>query len=263
MKSKKKEQIESAALKLFTEKGFRETTLNDIVTEADVSLATIYKHFKNKQELFEGLSIPELKYLRPQYERKKQEIVNTALMLFGEKGYNETSLDEIAKVCGFTRANLYQYFTSKEELFKEIIQQGKVLLQLNEMFQGNHKDIKEDLSLLAHAFLDTITEPERLNLFRLTIAESPKFPEAGKALYDNAIDKANSQLGQYLSQRQLAGTIPNFDAKFAARLFLGTLLSFFVVDYLIYPGKPEYSRNDIVDNAVAFFLNAIKDGQKY
>ncbi len=53
---------------------------------------------------------------RDKYRRKK-EIISVAYKLFMKKGYDHVSLDEIAKKAEFTKRTVYNYFTSKPDLF--------------------------------------------------------------------------------------------------------------------------------------------------
>ena len=54
-------------------------------------------------------------------EIRKQEILDTALKLFGENGYEKTSITDIAKVIGVAQGLCYRYFPSKEALFDSAI----------------------------------------------------------------------------------------------------------------------------------------------
>ena len=56
-------------------------------------------------------------------EVRKQEIIDTALRLFGEKGYEKTSITDIAKAIGVAQGLCYRYFPSKEALFDSAIEQ--------------------------------------------------------------------------------------------------------------------------------------------
>lgn len=56
MASKKREKIIAAAWKLFNEEGFSETTINDIIREADISKGTFYYYFRSKDDLLGTLS---------------------------------------------------------------------------------------------------------------------------------------------------------------------------------------------------------------
>ena len=53
-------------------------------------------------------------------EGRKAEIINVGTSLFAEKGYHGTTLDEIAEQVGITKAALYYYIKSKEEILQEI-----------------------------------------------------------------------------------------------------------------------------------------------
>lgn len=50
-----REKIDRTALRLFAEKGVDRATINDIATEAGIAEGTIYRHYKNKEELIWGL----------------------------------------------------------------------------------------------------------------------------------------------------------------------------------------------------------------
>lgn len=56
-------------------------------------------------------------------EVRRQEIIDTALQLFGEKGYEKTSITDIAKAIGVAQGLCYRYFPSKEALFDSAIEQ--------------------------------------------------------------------------------------------------------------------------------------------
>ena len=49
-------------------------------------------------------------------DRRRHEIFNAAVKLFAEKGFNETSMREIAEAAGVGKSTLYDYFPSKDEI---------------------------------------------------------------------------------------------------------------------------------------------------
>jgi AcrR family transcriptional regulator len=58
----------------------------------------------------------------PQYkEAAKERIINAAFQVFTKKGYQEATMDDIAKEVGVSKAALYQYFKNKKELLNEIV----------------------------------------------------------------------------------------------------------------------------------------------
>ncbi len=62
-----------AAKRVFSEKGFNKTTMEDISREAELSTGTLYLYFKNKEELFASLSFRILQYLLIRLEHVTKE----------------------------------------------------------------------------------------------------------------------------------------------------------------------------------------------
>ncbi|WP_295578775.1 TetR/AcrR family transcriptional regulator [uncultured Oscillibacter sp.] len=52
-------------------------------------------------------------------ELRRQEILETAMVLFTERGYEETSMRDIAQACHVVPGLCYRYFDSKQALFQE------------------------------------------------------------------------------------------------------------------------------------------------
>lgn len=55
------------------------------------------------------------------YEDRKLDILRAAAVLFAEKGYNETLLDDIAEQCGIGKSSLYHYHRSKHAILHGLI----------------------------------------------------------------------------------------------------------------------------------------------
>lgn len=56
-------------------------------------------------------------------EERRQEIIDTAMKVFYEKGYEKTSISDIAREMNVAQGLCYRYFSSKEELFDTAIDQ--------------------------------------------------------------------------------------------------------------------------------------------
>ena len=53
---------------------------------------------------------------------RKQEIIDASVKLFASKGFNNTTLDEIAASSEFGKGTIYNYFSSKEEIYSAIVE---------------------------------------------------------------------------------------------------------------------------------------------
>lgn len=110
-------------------------------------------------------------------QRTQQRILEAALEVFGEKGYHQCSVDRITKLAGCSRVSFYQYFSSKEDLFRHLT--GQVARQLAASTEalgtltpdlegwstirawvGRHADIYERYEPVFHAFQEAAESDE-------------------------------------------------------------------------------------------------------
>ena len=68
-------------------------------------------------------SRPTRPALRARYDRRRDEVVESAARVFAERGYAETTVAELAEELGLATGALYHYFAGKEELLIEICDQ--------------------------------------------------------------------------------------------------------------------------------------------
>lgn len=84
-------------------------------------------------------------------ESRKQQIMDVALKLFADKGYDSTPISKIAKEAEISKGLLYNYFKSKEELLIQIVNAG-----FQEMF--SYFDANKDGILTKEEFIYFIEE---------------------------------------------------------------------------------------------------------
>ena len=69
--------------------------------------------------------------------KTKRKIFEASMKLFAEKGYDATSIEEITATVGVAKGTLYYHFSSKEEIFNFLVEEGMKLLH-------NSVDLKID-----------------------------------------------------------------------------------------------------------------------
>src|SRR5487761_284235 len=82
-------------------------------------------------------------------EELRRRILRAAFAEFGRKGYDKTSLDDVAKVVGIARGTIYLYFKSKKEIFEAISAQ---MLKGFRMLLEQHEWTKGDIASTARSF---------------------------------------------------------------------------------------------------------------
>ncbi|QRG08988.1 TetR family transcriptional regulator [Xanthobacter dioxanivorans] len=104
---------------------------------------------------------------------RREQIVAVAGSLFAEKGYNRTSMRDIAEAAGLLSGSLYYYFSSKEELFLEVHGTGmKILTQATRSALEQGGDPWTRLGHLAAAHCRAVLENQGF-----MIMVFPEFPE--------------------------------------------------------------------------------------
>lgn len=66
---------------------------------------------------------PKSSRTRERGDRRKESILATAVRLFGERGYQGTSLDDVASAVGITRAGVLHHYSSKQELLWAVLEE--------------------------------------------------------------------------------------------------------------------------------------------
>src|SRR6202140_4538245 len=109
-------------------------------------------------------------------------IVDAAARLFLERGFGSVSMDELAVAAGLARRTLYNQFTSKEEIFREMLL--RVSGQLEDAFPlgiENRGNVEDVLCLIAQAILDLHARPGYRGFLRMVVADSRQFPWTAEA----------------------------------------------------------------------------------
>jgi AcrR family transcriptional regulator len=99
----------------------------------------------------------------PEYKEEAQSrILEAAQEAFSEKGYDMTTMEDIAQRIGVSKGALYSYFPSKRELFRSLTEQAQN--QLREVLSESFRE--RDLLKGASVFLDSALSPQyRSNLY--------------------------------------------------------------------------------------------------
>ncbi len=94
------------------------------------------------------------------YKVKRDEIVKAASRLFKERGYKSTTLAHVAEVAGVDRATVYYYVGSKEELFREAVQDlvDKNAANAQRVFRAKDLDAGQKLKQLVEALMVSYEE---------------------------------------------------------------------------------------------------------
>lgn len=138
-KEDKKELILKAAINIFSKKGFHNTTMDDIASEASLAKGTLYWHFKTKEELYFSLGLEQKMLIDKIFTsafmsdipplEKIQKILESIITYFIEsKTLNGLTLNIFGQGPNTFKGNIAQeiqnHFENYRSIFADIIKKG-------------------------------------------------------------------------------------------------------------------------------------------
>ncbi len=203
-------------------------------------------------------------------QKKVEAILQGAMQEFLTHGFAATTMDKVTAAAGVSKTTVYSYFQDKEKLFIALIERlittcGGVLNNQNpEMFQGKTAEVLTNfannlLNQFSKNFSDT---PEFLDLMRLMIAESGRFPGLAQHMVGHIDKNVVQVLSEFFrSHPELQIT----DPEATTRVFLGALVHYTMIEYMLQAGHiMPMDRQRLVDCLLNLIVGKQKrDGDKY
>jgi AcrR family transcriptional regulator len=184
----------------------------------------------------------------------REAIVEAAVGLFLERGFGSVSMDELAEAAGVARRTLYNQFTSKEEIFREMLK--RVSGQLESAFPPGIEtrgDAEEVLRLIARMILELHKNPEYLGFLRMVVADSRQFPWIAEE-FAAVMDPLTDRLARYLGHLTAMGVLTCHNPLLAAHQLMGALNEFSLWPWMVGRESLPVSTEEIIAETIGMFL---------
>ncbi|HJT23198.1 MAG TPA: helix-turn-helix domain-containing protein, partial [bacterium] len=114
------------------------------------------------------------------HEDQRMRLLSHARRLIANQGFKETSMSQIAKACKVTKAGLYHYFKSKEDILLAILgcyeeDNGDLKEKL-----AKAKGLEEALCSIAQNHLEKMSRPSQLEFLKILVNEAMTNPGVKK-----------------------------------------------------------------------------------
>lgn len=192
-------------------------------------------------------------------EKKRCSIVDTAIKLFIEQGFEGTKMDDIAEQADVSKQTIYSHFGSKENLFNGIM--DNLCGGYQSLFEQNISQYadnpKEALRLTMRHIIPEILSPQKVALNRLIYAEAIRHPELGQN-HLKIMQEYLSDLSEFMQHLAQKGFIKTDNPKTAARDFVSLMKGQMFIESLC-SSERLYSEEEVrahVDHAVDIFFKA-------
>jgi AcrR family transcriptional regulator len=190
--------------------------------------------------------------------RRREQIIETSLRLFAETGYHGTTVGDVCDALGVGKGVFYWYFSSKEDLFTELIQD--TLYSLRRAQQAAIEHMTDPVSRIDVGIKASIEffrdDPGRLGLIR-TASRYEEFA----ALVERGQEIVVADTATHIKEGMAQGSIRHGDPELMAHGILGAIFHFVEAYFGTYP-ETALDRPQLAEEAAAFCLRGLlnRDG---
>jgi TetR/AcrR family transcriptional regulator, mexJK operon transcriptional repressor len=209
--------------------------------------------------------VPAADALTPRSRAKRDQIRDGARRVFLRRGFADASTDAIAAEAGVSKQTLYVYYPSKEELLADVlahlIRQGPPgpLASVESPDLATPDGVRRALGSLAQGLLAQLMQPEYLALIRMVIAETPRLPRLGTLFRSTVPERVLGSIAAILEAGRVRGAVQDVDRDAAARMLVGALLTYAILDgLLVGDGPPRPPASERIDSIVDLFMRTIR-----
>ena len=193
-------------------------------------------------------------------EERRSQILDIALGLFSEKGFNGTRTREIADAAGISETLIFQHFESKEELYNAALRE---LHKPHPMKPEVEKQMveKDDFAVFKTLALHIIKHGRQdPRAIRLSIFSALEGTHLAEILHHREETEPDTQfLAEYIQQRVDEGAFKDVNARIAARLFAEAIDMYLVAEEARIAGPLlPFTDEETIDTLVRVLLYGLK-----
>lgn len=194
-------------------------------------------------------------------EFRRRSIVEAAREVFSEKGFDGTTIDNVAAKSEFAKATLYKFFRTKEDLYMSVVE--NVFTEINEIAEGAMNEdlpVREKFALFIHRLITHFSD--HADFFRLLMREVGRVNMAGWKGSPHAL--IHEKLNEILA-RELKRGIKNKEVRKIDTLRAGQVFNHMVYAYHmnnLFHEHDEKMKKEAVDFLITVFFDGIGTGAK-
>lgn len=197
---------------------------------------------------------------REQAEQRHAALLDSALDIFLDKGYEQATIEAIAASVNMTKRTVYARYPEKPALFRAAVQHAieRLIIPDDALRALETDDLEATLIAVGRLRVARVTTPEGLKLQRIINTESYRFPDIFTASYEQGAKPIIAFLAGVLRRHQAAGAVSVARPRMAAAVFMSMVVGGPV--RMIVSGNPPDPAEieDRIKFAVRLFLDGVR-----
>ena len=196
---------------------------------------------------------------RPKDMEKRASILEAAMTLFPDRGYDGTSVEAIAQAAGVSKLTVYSHFADKETLFGAAVTECCAQMLPHRLFEpGPGLPVREALLGIGRAFVDLMMDERAIALHRVMVSQAGQDRRLAEIFFNAGPRAALQEMESFLRAANADGSLrvasPAKDAEHFYSMLKGVRHMRVLVG--LCPPPPAAERDAHVSEIVQLFLRA-------
>jgi AcrR family transcriptional regulator len=199
-------------------------------------------------------------------EERPEQILNAALVVFGEHGLAGARLEDIAKRAGLSKGTIYLYFPNKEALFREMVRHTVVskIEESERRFGTMSGSATEALTEFMQSYWEFIRSSHFAPLFRLIHAEIHSFPDLARFYAEEVVMRGHRLIAGIIERGTKSGEFRAVDPYVAARMLTAPFVmhGLWCTHRECFTSVAKKTDQQVLDELMQFYFHAIRPSDR-
>lgn len=163
-------------------------------------------------------------------DKRREQILQTAVELFSHRGFKGTTTKEIARASGVSEAMVFRHFSTKSELYDAILGDKACHDGIRFPWEDNAAlleaiERKDDFAVFYNIALNAMTkQQDDTNFMRLLMYSALEEHELADRFFNEFVARLYEYIGEYIRRRQADGAMRELEPRIVVRAFLGMMI---------------------------------------
>ena len=200
-------------------------------------------------------------------DKRREQILQTAVNLFSQRGFKGTTTKEIARASGVSEAMVFRHFATKDELYGAILDTKGCQDGIHRFPWEENQSLrqaleqKDDFAVFYNIALDALNKHQSdISFMRLLFYSALEEHVLAERFFSEFVARIYGFIGGYIEERQKDGAFREMNPRIAVRAFLGMLIHHSINNILWDKGRNllDISNEEAANNFAEILLRGIR-----